>query len=45
MWEAHHTTTQSLRWREFNWKNMIRYFITPKKKKANRYVHTMLETV
>lgn len=30
MWEAHCNTTQSKGWREFIWKNQIRYFITPK---------------
>ena len=30
MWENHQTTTQSKGWREFAWKNQIRYFITPK---------------
>ena len=29
MWEKHQTTTQSKDWREFTWKNQIRYFITP----------------
>ena len=30
MWNAHQITAQSLKWREFSWKNLIRYFITPK---------------
>lgn len=30
MWENHQTTTQSHKWREFAWKNQIRFFITPK---------------
>ena len=29
MWKCHQTTTQSHKWREFAWKNQIRYFITP----------------
>lgn len=29
MWKCHQTTTQSYRWREFAWKNQIRFFITP----------------
>jgi hypothetical protein len=29
MWQTQQTTTQSLGWREFAWKNLIRYFITP----------------
>lgn len=29
MVKTHQTTSQSLIWREFNWKNLIRYFITP----------------
>ncbi|TKS65943.1 PiggyBac transposable element-derived protein 4 [Collichthys lucidus] len=30
MWVIHQTTTQSGGWREFSWKNQIRYFITPR---------------
>jgi len=30
MWKTHQITTQSLKWREFSWKNLIRYFVTPK---------------
>ena len=30
MWENHQTTTQSHKWREFAWKNQIRFFTTPK---------------
>lgn len=30
MWVIHQTTTQSSGWREFSWKNQIRYFITPR---------------
>ena len=30
MWKIHQTTTQSHGWREFTWKNQIRFFITPK---------------
>lgn len=29
MWRNHQTTTQSHKWREFAWKNQIRFFITP----------------
>ena len=30
MWKRHKTTTSSRAWREFSWKNLIRFFITPK---------------
>uniref|UniRef100_A0A3B5ADU2 Reverse transcriptase zinc-binding domain-containing protein n=1 Tax=Stegastes partitus TaxID=144197 RepID=A0A3B5ADU2_9TELE len=30
MWKTTQTTTQSHSWREFTWKNQIRFFITPK---------------
>ena len=30
MWEFHQSTTNSRIWREFSWKNLIRFFITPK---------------
>ena len=30
MWKTYQITTQSLKWRQFSWKNLIRYFITPK---------------
>ena len=30
MWKTTQITTQSLSWREFMWKNQIRFFITPK---------------
>lgn len=29
VWKNHLTTTLSLGWREFLWKNQTRYFITP----------------
>ena len=32
MCEMQHTTTNSRTWREFGWKNLTRYFITPKLK-------------
>ena len=32
MWRAHHSSTSSRTWREFSWKNLIRFFITPKVK-------------
>lgn len=32
MCEIQHTTTNSRTWREFGWKNLTRYFITPKLK-------------
>ena len=31
-WEIQSTTTNSLSWRDFCWKNHIRFFITPKQK-------------
>lgn len=30
MWTTHHSSTNSRIWREFAWKNLSRYFITPK---------------
>ena len=38
MWEKHKTTTCSRAWREFSWKNLIRFFITPKI--SNNYSET-----
>uniref|UniRef100_A0A3Q3ASL9 Reverse transcriptase domain-containing protein n=1 Tax=Kryptolebias marmoratus TaxID=37003 RepID=A0A3Q3ASL9_KRYMA len=38
MWKTHQTSTNSRIWREFTWKNLIRFFITPKVK--NRYKNT-----
>ena len=32
MWRFHWKCTSSQEWREFNWKNLIRYFITPSQK-------------
>ena len=32
MRRAHHSSTSSRTWREFSWKNLIRFFITPKVK-------------
>lgn len=32
IWETQFTTTNSNMWRDFCWKNIIRYFITPKQK-------------
>ena len=32
MWKMHQTTTNSRTWREFSWKNLVRFFITPKVK-------------
>lgn len=29
MWKTHQPATQSLRWREFGWRNQICYFIMP----------------
>lgn len=39
MWKTHTTTTQSQKWREFTWKNQIRYFITPKIKTNHLKIH------
>ena len=30
MWTTHHSSTNSRVWREFSWKNLSRFFITPK---------------
>ena len=30
MWKTHQKSTSSRSWREFSWKNLIRFFITPK---------------
>ena len=38
MWKTHQTTTSSQSWREFSWKNLIWFFITPKIK--NKYSKT-----
>ena len=35
MWKMHQTSTSSRTWREFSWKNLVCYFITPKIK--NKY--------
>lgn len=32
MWKIHQTSTSSRIWREFSWKNLVRFFITPKMK-------------
>lgn len=41
MCETQHTTTNSRTWREFGWKNLTRYFITPKlKSKQTGFQHT-----
>ena len=32
MWRAHHSSINSRTWREFSWKNLISFFITPKVK-------------
>ena len=32
MWRVHHSSTSSRTWREFSWKNLICFFITPKVK-------------
>ena len=29
MWKAQHSSTSSKKWREFGWKNLIHFFITP----------------
>lgn len=38
MWMVHHSSTNSRIWREFAWKNLIRFFITPKMK--SRQMHS-----
>ena len=40
MWKTHQTTTNSRIWREFSWKNLVRFFITPKVK--SKYNNTNL---
>ncbi len=37
-WKMHQTSTSSRAWREFSWKNLVRFFITPKIK--NKYSNT-----
>lgn len=32
MWKMHQTSTNLRIWREFSWKNLVRFFITPKVK-------------
>jgi len=41
MWKLHQTSTSSRIWREFSWKNLVRFFITPKvkSKQLNRNIH------
>lgn len=39
MWKFHYTTTSSRMWREFAWKNLIRFFITPKIKSKQLKTH------
>ena len=41
MWGIHHSATNSRIWREFSWKNLSRFFITPKIK--SKQVHKQMK--
>lgn len=38
-------STSSLAWREFSWKGLVRFFITPKQKTLQYKQYRLLETV
>ena len=39
MWNTQHSSTSSKKWREFGWKNLVRFFITPLIKSRHSHSH------